>query len=173
MKTWKVAKRDGVEGIILREIDRELKELPDSAFGTTTQHDEDGRVLSVDVPEERFLPFAKPGARVGAKQIYTVTAEKPDGTVIQIPLEDQINNNVASPENAIGLQLYIRKGFNVWFDMETGEQAHCPTWDCWAKYNKKFDGYCSEAHREISKGETDEVAGKGFSKGVTTTRGWS
>jgi hypothetical protein len=170
MKNWKIVKRDGKEGVLLRTIDREEYELPSTAYDSVTEHDKDGNPIKVDLPEERFLAFAKPGGRIGSKRIYTIKAEKTDGTMVQVPLEDQINNNVASPQNAIGLQFYARRGMNVFFDFDTGEAAFCPSWDCWAKWNSKFDGFCSAEHKAITKGDTDEPSG--FSLGATTSRGW-
>jgi len=167
MKTWKTKKVDGVEGIALRVVDRETQEFPSSAYDSVTEHDKDDRVISVVLPDERFLPFLQPGKQLPPKAIYTIKAEKTDGSVIQIPLEDQINNNKASPENAIGLQGYIRKGYNVWFDFESGKASHCPSWDCWAKWNDKFEGYCSEIHQSVGNSSGDEV--KGFGGGATTS----
>lgn len=167
MKNWKVVKRDGQAGIVLGEVDREEHELPASAFGAKVEHDKDDRVVSVEFPEERFLPFDKAGKNVGYKRLYTVKAEKTDGSVIQVPLEDQINNNVASPENAIGLQFYARRGVNLLFDFESGEAAFCPTWDCWAQWNKEFGGFCCAAHKEITKPDNE---GGSFGQGATTSR---
>lgn len=171
MKNWTVKTRDKQKGIVLREIDRELHELPASAYGSVTQHDHDDKPISVELQEERFLPFNAPAGRVAAKRLYTVKAEKADGAVIQIPLEDQINNNIASPQNAIGLQGYARRGVNVWFDFETGEAAFCPTWDCWAQWNQKYDGFCSPEHKEITKGD-DSGERNTFGGAATTSRGW-
>lgn len=170
MKNWKTTKRDGKEGILLRTIDRDVHEFPTSAHDSVSELDKDSRPISVELPEERWLEFAPPGRQIGAKRIYTIKAEKRDGSVVQLALEDQINNNVASPENAIGLQFYSRRGINVFFDFETGEAAFCPSWDCWAKWNPKFEGFCSEVHRTITKGDEDPDAG--FGKGATTSRSW-
>lgn len=169
MKNWKVVTEDGKKGVELRTIDRELHENPATAYGAESKHDKDGNVIETTVPEKRVIPFADPGKRTGSKRLYTIKAEKRDGTLIQIPLEDQINNNVASPENAIGLQLYARRGINVFFDFETGEGAFCPTWDCWAQWNSKLDGFCSEEHRHITKGNEEEGR---FGSGATTSRTW-
>lgn len=169
MKTWKTKTVDGQKGIVLHPVDEELYELPSSAFGAVVEHDKDDRVLKVELPEERFVPFNKPGARVGAKRLYTVKGMKADGTLIQIPLEDQINNNVASPADAVGLRGYVRRGIDVFYDFDTGEGAYCPTWDCWAEWNGKLDGFCTDAHREITKG----AEGSGpFGQGATTSRNW-
>ena len=169
MKTWKTATRDKVKGIVLRDIDRELHELPASAFGADVSHDKDGNPVEVNVVEERFLPFAPPGKRVANKRLYTVIAEKPDGTVVQVPLEDQINNNVAAPDMFIGLQFYTRKGFNVFFDLETGVGAVCPTWDCWAEWNPKLEGFCTQVHKDITR--PAKTAGA-FEDNSTTSQIW-
>ena len=169
MKTWKEKKVDGVQGIVLRDVDREIYELPESAFAAEVELDHDGKAKKVTLAEDRFLPFKDPGARVEAKRLYTVKAEKTDGTVVQIPLEPQINNNIAAPDMFIGLQFYTRKGYNVFFDLETGVSAHCPTWGCWAKWNKDLDGFCCEAHREITKPATSSGQ---FGEGATTSRTW-
>ena len=169
MKTWKTKTVDGAKGIVLREIDRELNELPATAYGAEVEHDKDGNPVKVELAEERFIAFAAPGGRVAAKRLYTVKAEKADGTLIQVPMEDQINNHVASPENAVGLRAYDRRGVNMFYDYETGRGAFCPTWDCWAEWSDEFDGCCSEAHKEITYGNQSEGA---FGTGATTSRGW-
>lgn len=170
MKTWKTKKVDGVKGITLRNVDRDLHELPESAYAADVELDTDGKATKVGLAEDRFLPFAEPGGRVAAKRLYTVKAEKPDGAVVQIPLEPQINNNVAAPDMFIGLQFYTRKGFNVFFDLETGEPAFCPTWDCWAEAGK-FDGCCSQAHAEITM-PADDSSRNTFGGEATTSRTW-
>jgi len=169
MKTWKTGKVDGKEGVFLRDVDREIFELPESAFGADVELNDDGHAVEVTLPEKRFMPFADAGARVEAKRLYTVKAEKTDGTIVQIPLEPQINNNVAAPDMFIGLQHYTRKGYNVLFDLETGIGAFCPTWGCWAKWNKDTEGYCSERHAEITKPSAVEGS---FGSGATTSRNW-
>lgn len=169
MKTWKTKTVDGVKGVVLREIDRERYPLPESAFGADVTLDGDAKAIEVVIPEERFLPFEKAGKRVAAKRLYTVKGEKPDGTVIQIPLEGQINNNLAAPDMFIGLQFYTRKGHNVFFDLETGVGAFCPTWDCWAEWNKEINGFCSEGHQNITKPVKEAGA---FETDSTTSAIW-
>lgn len=169
MKTWKTKKVDGVKGVVLREIDRELYPLPGAAFGADVTLDDDDQIVEVELEEERFLGFQKPGMRVGAKRLYTVKAEKPDGTIVQLPLEGQINNNLAAPDMFIGLQVYTRKGFNAFFDMETGVGAFCPTWDCWAEWNKNIDGFCTEEHQAITRPKKAQGA---FDANVTTSSNW-
>jgi len=172
MITWKTKKVDGVKGIVLREIDREFHELPETALGADVTLDKDGKATKVVLAEERFLPFTDAGKRVAAKRLYTVKAEKPDGTVVQLPLEGQINNNIAAPDMFIGLQFYTRKGFNVFFDLETGISAHCPTWDCWAEWNDEFEGFCTAAHQAITMPSDGAEGGRGFGSGATTSRTW-
>ncbi len=143
--------------------------MPESAFGADVDLDSDGQAQSVVLAEKRFLPFTKPGARVATKRLYTVKAEKPDGTVIQVPLENQINNNVAAPDMFVGLQHYTRRGTNVFFDLETGKGAFCPTWDCWAEWNDKLNGFCCDAHMQITKPTKQAGA---FDEGATTSSIW-
>ena len=156
---WKVVTRDGVRGLMLPAVDvEEIDHEPDSTYGGSL--------------DERFLPFAKPGMRVEAKSIYTVKGVHKDGTVVQLPLEDQINNNVASPETFLGLQAYIRKGMTVFFDPMQGIGAFCPTWACWAEWNDKNPrGFCCEAHMKATIGENE--APSGFAQNATTSSTWS
>jgi hypothetical protein len=171
MKSWKTVKKDGVEFLVLPAIDRERHELPSTAYGAEVEHDKDGRPISVALPEDYAVPFAPAGKEVAFKRLYTIKAVKPDGTLVQIPFEDQINNNVASPENAIGLRGYQRKGFHILFDFETHEGAMCPTWDCWAKWDSKLHGFCSEKHMAITKPK-DDAAGSRFGQNATTSASW-
>lgn len=169
MKTWKTKKVDGMKGVVLREIDREEFPLPQSAFGADVTLDDNQKPVKVELVEDRFMAFHRPGMRVAAKRLYTVKGEKPDGTVIQMPLEGQINNNLAAPDMFIGLQVYTRKGIDAFWDFETGVGAFCPTWDCWAEWNNDIDGFCSEVHREITKPQKQEGA---FDQNVTTSSLW-
>jgi hypothetical protein len=162
MAGYKVTK----DGVVLPPIDRERFPLPSAAYLAETELDGDDRVVSVEIPEERIIPFDKPGKMVEHKRIYTVKGVKPDGTVVQMPLEDQINNNIASPENVVGLQFYVRKGFEAFYDFQTHQGVFCPTRDCWAKWNPKFDGFCCENHKLITK---PGDPARGFGPGSTTT----
>lgn len=163
MAAWKVVTKeiDGekVRGIMLPAVDPDAtNHEPTAMYGGTM--------------EERFMPFQPAGKRVEAKAIYTVKMLKLDGSVVQVGLEDQINNNVAAPSTFLGLHPYVRKGFTIFFDAGTGVGAFCPTWGCWAEWDKKADGgYCSETHQKITVGDTGE-APAGFGAGATTSRSW-
>lgn len=170
MKSWKTKKVDGVEHLVLPNVDRELNELPSGAYGAIVTHDKDGRTETVELPEERLVPFQDAGKRVEFKRLYTIKGMSPDGTLVQIPFENQINNNVASPENAIGLRGYLRRGFTVFFDFETHEGAFCPTWGCWAKWDEDHQGFCSPSHQGITKPRDD--AGSRFGQNATTSSSW-
>lgn len=176
MATWKVTTQeiDGVKtrGIILPDVNQDDFDHPASAaLGAVVTKASDGQIESVEIPEKRFIPFWKPGRRLETKAIVTVKAVTPDGRLIQIPLEDQINNHVASPETGLGLQGYIRKGFTVFWDPQTGQSAFCQTWGCYAEANyKDHGGYCSEVHAGISK---PKVNSQGFSMGATTSTRWA
>lgn len=177
MATWKVVTRevDGEKrrGLILPNVDQTAFDFPPTAaYGSETTKDDSGRVLEVVIPEDRFVPFAKPGGRLETKALRMIKAHTPDGRLVQIPMEDQINNHIASPENGIGLQPYIRKGFLVYWDPQTGKTAFCQTWGCWAeaKYTKELNGFCSLQHNAITE---PKVERGGFSMGATTSTRWA
>ncbi len=145
-----------------------------SAVGVEFDLDSDGRpnTDTVRYPGEGdtiTLKFAEPGRPVEHKVIYTVKAISPDGVLVQLPLEEQINNHVASPEDFVGLRFYTRKGFTVLWDFEHRLGVYCPTRDCWAKWNDSFDGACSPQHKAIT--IPTKEPGK-FSDGATTSRSW-
>ncbi len=163
MAAYKVTK----EGVTLPNVDREEFPNPSGAYGAVAELDKDGRVLSVELAEDRVMPFDNPGKRVKHDVLYTVKAMKPSGAVVQLPLEDQINNHVASPENMVGVMPYVRKGFILLWDTAKGKGVFCPTKDCFAKWDDKFTGFCHPSHRDI----TNPSAGTtGFGEGATTSR---
>ena len=164
MADYKVTK----EGLILPNVDREEYPTPSGAYGAEAVLDDDGRVVSVELAKDRLMPFAKPGKAVKHDVLYTVKAMKPSGAVVQLPLEDQINNQVASPENMVGVSPYVRKGYILFWDK--GKGVFCPTKDCFAKWDDKFTGFCHPSHRAITAPEGDS---KGFGEGATTSRTWS
>lgn len=177
MATWKVTTRelDGVKtrGIVLPNVVQEdFDHIPSAAYGSTRETDGKGVVISAEVPEDRFLPFDKPGKRLERKAIVTVKAHTPDGRFIQVPFEDQINNHIASPESGLGIQPYVRKGYTVYWDPATGKSLFCQTWGCHAEANYKLtgDGFCSEAHQMITRPPAQ--AGS-FSLGATTSTRWA
>lgn len=91
----------------------------------------------------------------------TLKMIRPDGMLIQIPYEGQINNTAGSL--ADGIERYRRKGFKL------TEPMLCPTKDCYevaAAHEKGaqkgrwiYDGYCSEDHRNRTErgGATQKV----------------
>lgn len=94
------------------------------------------------------LKFEPAGTQRKLKRIFTVKAFSPDGTLVQLPVADQINNNVAGSDQLIGLRHYVRKGYDVLWDFDKGVGAYCPMGDCYAKWNDAFRGYCSPGHLE-------------------------
>ncbi len=163
MAKYKVTK----DGVTLPNVDRERYPNPSAAFGAVATLDDDKRVVSVELEEDRFFPFSKPALRVKHDVLYTVKAMKPTGVVVQLPLEDQINNQVASPENMVGVMPYVRKDYILFWDMATGKGVFCPTKDCFAKWNDKFAGFCHPSHQAITKPEGNSL---GFGEGATTSR---
>lgn len=180
--TTKEIDGEEVEGIYLPDVDRDsFDHIPSAALGATVERedpaDRRSAVLDAEVPTKRFLAFQAPGKRVAGKRIYTVKALARDGRVVQLPLEAQINNQVASPQDFVGLQFYVRKGFTPLFDMVSGVPLFCPTFDCWAKSGDvagtkgRLGGYCTTKHRIVSEGDEEEVEGM-FGSGATTSTVW-
>ena len=164
---WTIKTIDGVRGIVLPDIVREdLLTIPSAAFGATAVLGDDGQVLDAEVPTERFVPFAKPGLRVEADRLYTVKAMTTSGVLVQVPLEDQINNQKAAPGMAVGLSIYSIKGHTIFYDVATQIGAYCPTKNCWAEWNAKINGFCTEVHQSITK---PEAPIGGFSLNATTS----
>jgi hypothetical protein len=166
-----------VRGVVLPDVDTDaFNHIPSTAIGSVAVREDESdvrsRIVDAEVPKGRFLPFDRPGRRIETKAIYTVKAHTPDGRLVQLPLEDQINNQIASPENFVGLQYYVRKGFEVFIDFATGKALFCPTWGCYAEWNDKYHGFCSEAHQAVTKPEAGKEA-SGFSLGATTSARWS
>ncbi len=176
MATWKVTTReiDGekVRGIILPNVIKEdLDHIPSSAYGSIAIRDDEGRVVDANVPEDRFFPFAKAGARLETKKLVTVKGVSKGGVLNQYPFEDQINNHVQSPETGLGIQGHIRNGATIWWDPQTGNSLICMTWGCWAEaQHKKFGNFCTAAHRSIS---LPEKQAAGFGAGATTSATWT
>ena len=164
---WKVVEQDGQRGLILPDVDAEDFDMPTSAaYQAEVELADDDQILSVKVPTKRFVPFAKPGLRVEADRLYTVKAVTPSGMLVQIPLEDQINNQKAAPSMALGLAVYSIKGFLIYYDITSQVGAWCPTKNCWAEWNAKYAGFCVPAHRAITK---PEAPVSGFSLNPTTS----
>lgn len=144
-----------------------------AALGVTSDTDARGRVSNTHYVEDGGfvnLPFTEPGLPTPVKNIYTIKALSPDGVLVQLPLADQINNNVASPEDFVGLRVYQRKGFQLLFDLDTATGIYCPLWDCWARWSHQYRGACSPTHESQLFHQNDN-AGK-FSEGATTSRQW-
>ncbi len=163
MAKYKVTK----EGITLPNVNREDYPTPSGAYGAVSTLDDNGNVLSVELEEDRVMLFDKPAKRVKHDVLYTVKAMKPSGAVVQLPLEDQINNQVASPENLVGVMPYVRKGFILFWDTAKGKGVFCPTKDCFAKWNYKIAGFCDPSHLAITAPEGKNL---GFGEGATTSR---
>ncbi len=174
MAKYKVTTRetDGkkLRGVVLPEPNMDAlpwgADTPAAAYLAESELEEDGTVISTTIPTERFVPFSKPGLRVESDQLVTVKAMGPGGNLVQLPMENQINNHVASPSDHVGVKYYERKGFTIFFDFLTGVGVFCPTKNCWAEWNKKNTGYCTDVHKAITNPDTGP--GK-FGAGATTT----
>lgn len=154
------------KGVILPDVDTERYPEASAAYLAKVTFEKDGKIKNVTVPKGRVLPFDKPARRVEAKRLITVKAHRPDGGIVQLPLEGQINNQVASPADFIGLRGFIRKNFTIFFDFETGQPAFCKTWGCYAEALPELDGYCHTSHKGITAPEESSGA---FGAGATGT----
>jgi hypothetical protein len=140
-----------------------------AAFGVVSGagSDEDGGEWIDKEGTTLTLPFDKPGKSLPGKQLYTIKAIDPSGVLVQLPWENQINNNIASPGDALGLRFYERKGFTLLFDFKTETGTYCPTLDCWAAWGE-FGGFCSALHRNITSPSASRE-GSIFEANATTT----
>jgi len=116
------------------------------------------------------LKFEPPGSQRRLKNIFTVKAFDPEGNLVQLPLADQINNNVAGSDQLIGLRHYVRKGFTVLWDFDQNRGAYCPMGDCFAEWNDAYRGYCCADHMQTM--DVKENPGA-FGRGATTSRTWT
>lgn len=123
---------------------------------------------SVEVNGKKVtLKFEPAGTQRRLKNLTTVKAFDREGVLVQLPVADQINNNVAGSDQLIGLRHYVRKGFTVLWDFEQNKGAYCPMSDCHAAWNDEFRGYCCAEHM----GTMDVKENPGmFGAGVTTSR---
>lgn len=138
---------------------------------------EDG-TFTIDKDKAQWLHFTKPGGTIPNRPSYTIKAFQPDGRLIQIPFEPQIQNSAAGDkEDAIGLHRARRKGIHVLIDWDSLLPVYCPASDCWAQGNPKFEGFCSPQHANKTLpnrfNEAGEVQQGLMSRNVTTSRVWS
>lgn len=145
----------------------------------------------LDAEKLRGLPFTKPGGSIPNKPLYTIKAVHQDGRLVQLPFEDQINNQIAADTlDAVGLRKYLRKGVKILINWDTLVPVYCAAWDCWApaitpenagEYpafrNAANTGFCSIAHasKTLPNMYDDEggIRQGLMANGVTTSRIWS
>lgn len=132
------------------------------------------------VPEKvRNLMFSAPGRNLPKKRLYTIKAIHKDGRLVQLPFEQQIQNNAGGdPEDAIGLRRYQRKGIRVLIDFDTLTPVYCAAWDCWARaaQSGNFIGFCSDRHAQHTLPnrykDAGNIVGSMFGDKATTSRTW-
>jgi hypothetical protein len=163
------------------------KELDPKLFGATAffgKIDEDGDLV-LDTEKMKGITFDRVHGRPLAreKRGKVMKAFKPDGTLIQLPTEKQINNAAAGrPGDMIGLLPHIDKGFMMCWD-DNRYPHYCSATDCWApamrgslktKQKEHVDaigtGFCSVYHQDHTQ---PNRAGGPFSQNVTTTSVWN
>jgi len=81
----------------------------------------------------------------------TIKLVAPNGNMVQIPIEAQINNGAGSMADPI--ERYKRKGFKL------ATPVRCALRDCWTPAavsggKLTYAGYCSETHRQVKEGNT-------------------
>lgn len=150
--------------------------LPSAFAAVITRQAERGEDVEFDIDEERMtkLVFDKPGKNLPSKRLFTVKAFNPNGVLVQLPFEDQIQNTAGSSrEDAIGLRRYENKGFKLLFDFATLSTVYCAAWDCWAQA-AEGQLFCSPAHQSatLPKPGGGDAGFGGFSDGATTSRVW-
>ncbi len=113
-----------------------------------TQVDSDGKPIDWEADPEREVYFDTPGGPLAGKRLKVMKALMLDGRLVQLPVEPQINNQVAGDEaDRLGLQRYIRRGAQL-LTRKDNSPIVCMAWDCWAEAQAKFAGFCSAEHRQ-------------------------
>lgn len=140
--------------------------------------------FELDEDKARFVHFRHPGGNLPAKRLYTVKAMQPNGTLVQLPFEDQINNTAGSDRSdAIGLRRYERKGYRIFMDWNTLQPLYCAAYGCFAaalgineEYAGQYRHFCGQAHAQLTLPNQFSEAGavmEGLmSQGATTSRVW-
>lgn len=138
-------------------------------------HTYDTQEFTVDEDKVAYLYFTPPGLPLPKKKLYCVKAFKPDGTFVQLPFEEQIQNTAGSGrDDAIGLRRYQNKGFVILFDFAELRPVYCAAWDCFAQAQPDRD-FCSPAHGAATLPNQSESGGVRealFTSGATTSRVW-
>lgn len=134
----------------------------------------------IDPEKVAGLPFTAAGRNLPKKRLYNVKAIHRDGRIVQLPFEEQIQNNAGGDlEDAIGLRRYQRKGIKLLIDMQTLVPVYCAAWDCWAKADNtgNFVGFCSERHAQHTLPnrykDASAITTGMFGANATTSRTWS
>jgi hypothetical protein len=173
------------------EIDFEAL-YPTSYFAVIDKQGESLDDIEFHVDEDKLvgLAFAKPDLQIRSKSLYVVKGLQPDGRIIQIPFEDQINNTAAGDrEDALGLRRYERRGITLFWDWASFLPIYCAHIDCWARamvpeLGAKYPqhraaantGFCSLRHQARTLPNMFDEAGNVrqglMSAGVTTSRLW-
>lgn len=113
------------------------------------------------------LFFEEPGQPLAGKRLVTIKAITPTGVILQLPFEPQINNQVGGdPQDMLGLLKYTRKGYILLWDKQYNT-LFCKAWDCWAKGQAQFEGFCCAPHKMYT---SPDAPASTLGSGVTTRR---
>ena len=143
--------------------------------------EQDTQEFFIDEEKARYFVFAKAGQNLPKKRLYTIKGLHRDGTLVQLPAEQQIQNNAGGDEaDMIGLRRYQRKGILVLIDWETAVPLYCAAWGCFAQaedHTSQNPGFCSMRHAKHTLPNMYKNAGQIVESlmeaGVTTSRTWS
>ncbi len=151
-----------------------------SAYAVVVDHlGEQQSETEFHLDEEKMsgLPFADANLPLPDKHLYTIKCVRPDGSIVQVGFEEQIQNTAGGElEDAIGLRRYDRKpGWTVLIDWNTLIPVYCPAWGCWAHADPEFNFFCSLSHAGKTLPNMGQSAIRQGLKegGVTTSRMWS
>ena len=193
-RTVKVGRRLKVEidaDVPWPEMDFEAI-FPTSYFAVIDKLGETLEETEFHIDDEKLvgIAFSAPDGNIAVRSLYVVKAVQPDGRIIQIPFEEQINNTAAGDrEDALGLRRYERRGIALLWDWANFLPIFCAHVDCWARamveeLSAKYPqhrraantGFCSLRHQARTLPNMFDDAGnirQGLmSQGATTTRIW-
>lgn len=112
------------------------------------------------------LEFTEPGTNRVRRQ-FTVKAISPSGSLVQLPLAPQINNQAADETGSmLGVTKFQKEGFTLLWDFDANVGAYCPLGDCWAKWDDEFSGFCCQGHKAALPARENPGL---FGRGATTT----
>lgn len=151
----------GKLGVINRQ--RAKENLPPIQFATEAERQREIDNVVTQLLADRRAEGPPPPPSPIPKSLKML---KPDGSLVQLPYESQINNLAGSLEDAVAR--YRNKGYKLAVDSEG--RTLCPAQNCWEVAvveggKNTFGGYCSADHQARTEGNTRPI-----DRGVYTRR---